>query len=173
MFQKLLTCMILSLSCSLSVQSVIESYDSGIRFESRKYPGWYIGFDEELTKRNVSSGLHLFSDSIVTNQTLWYIEKNAECHTEHGYFIRSMSFPNYYINLNDTKFVLAEKTFCFQFVYKDNYISGDWFSIELPKALSSSFVGLEKGEKKLFVATLNSLNQNKAVNEEWDLKYNG
>ena len=53
--------------------------------------------------------------------------------------------------------MFAEKTFCFQFVFKDNYTSGDWFSIELPKALNYSFVGLEKEEKDLFVATLNSL----------------
>ena len=161
--------LILSLSCSLSVQSVIEAYDSGIRFESRQYPGWFIGFDEELIKRNLSSGLYLFSDSITTNKTLWYIEKNAECNTEHGYFIRSMSFPNYYLNVNDTKLVLANKgssSTCFQLIPNESYESGDWFDIELPKASS---VGLKKGKKELVVATTNSIYQD----EVWALKYNG
>ena len=170
MFQNILRCLILSLTCYISVQSAIGAYDSGIRFESRKYPGWFIGFDEELIKKNVSSNLHLFPDSIVTNKTLWYIEKKEECDTEHGYYIRSMSFPNYYINLNDTEIVLSENPFCIKLIYNDSYTPGDWFEIKFP---SSSFVVFKKGGKDLVVAS-NSMkvNQNE-VHEVWALKYNG
>ena len=121
-----------------------------------------------MIKKNVSSTLHLLPDSIVTNKTLWYIEKKEECDTEHGYFIRSLSFPNYYINLNDTEFVLSETPFCFELIYNDSYTPGDWFEIRFS---SSSFVGFKKGGNDL-VVTSSSVNENE-VTEVWALKYNG
>ena len=169
MFQKIFSCLILLLTWSLSEQSVVGIYDSGIRFESRKYPGWFIGFDVELIKKNVLSYLHLFPDSIVTNKTLWYIEKKVDCDTEHGYYIRSLSFPNYYINVYGTKFVLTENPFCFKLIYNDSYTLGDWFEIKFSSSLS---VGFKKGGKDLIVAS-NTVNQIETESEVWALKYSG
>ena len=168
MFRQIFSGFIFAFTCSLSTQSTVGVYDSGIRFESQLYPGWFIGFDEDLIKKNGSSTLYLIPDSIVTNKTLWYIEKKAECATQQGYIIRSLAFPQYYIISNDTSLWVEKEIspLCFKFVHKDSQKPGSWFTIELPKASVYSVVGLK--EKNAVISTENSNN-----NEAWALKYNG
>ena len=152
----LLTCLLSASTWgSLSAQQhTVGVYQSGIRFESKQYPDYFLGFT------NKSSALGLLSDAVDRNKTLWYIEEKPGCTSNDvkGYTLRSLAFPQYYITTNVSSNLLfigkASTPLCFTLVYNASHKPGVWYNIELPKAPVYSLLGLVSGKK---VAALSQL----------------
>ncbi|XP_066917196.1 coadhesin-like isoform X2 [Clytia hemisphaerica] len=82
--------------------STLQTYNSGIRFECKIFPGFYIGFEEnEILENSNETLLYLKEDSMVSNRTLWFVEKQIECNKNDydGFYLRSYTYPQYYMSL--------------------------------------------------------------------------
>ena len=156
--------------------SIIQPYSSGIRFESRMFPGLYIGFDEnEISEKSNETLLHLKEDSLVTNRTLWFIEKQIGCNKDkyEGFYLHSHAYPQYYLILtveNQLKLTKnADSKACLIAVTKEN----GTVTLEFSKMPDYSFFGLNVENQTVDFVTTSMVDNVKIFFETWNPKYNG
>ena len=147
--------------------SLVQFYESGIRFESNTFPDWFIGF----YKHHVDSGkneteLLLIEDGLATVRTLWYIEHNVACGL--GFYIRSHNYPKYHMTLEEDAIYLSRnKRSCFIL----SAMQGGTIAF----ISSPNFVGLDPKHKTLHYIDPNPMVQagRPGKTEMWKPRYNG
>ncbi|XP_066930663.1 coadhesin-like [Clytia hemisphaerica] len=154
--------------------STLQTYNSGIRFECKIFPGFYIGFEEnEILENSNETLLYLKEDSMVSNRTLWFVEKQIECNKNDydGFYLRSYTYPQYYMSLTIRNTLQltrsSDSKACLIAADKEN----GTVTIEFSKSTDYSFFGLNAVNHTIdFVTT--SMVDNNIFFETWKPEYN-
>uniref|UniRef100_A0A7M5UY77 C-type lectin domain-containing protein n=1 Tax=Clytia hemisphaerica TaxID=252671 RepID=A0A7M5UY77_9CNID len=154
--------------------STLQTYNSGIRFESNIFPGFYIGFEEnEILENSNETLLYLKEDSLVSNRTLWFVEKQIECNKNDydGFYLRSYTYPQYYMSLTIKNTLQltrsSDSKACLIAVDKEN----GTVTIEFSKSTDYSFFGLNAVNHTIDFVTTSMVDDN-IFFETWKPKYN-
>ena len=163
--ESLAIALLLATSTLLVNASVLQFYESGIRFESGTFPGWFIGFfEQDIQNGEDETILSLIEDSLDMKTTLWYLEQSPACSS--SFYIRSHAYPEYYMTFKQNSLYISRKE---KTCFSASDMAGGAELKSKPKNLTY-YVALHRESKTVhYVDSSGPLGEI----EGWSPKYNG